>query len=52
MNTKDVVFVKVNLVALMKLVQSGLDERVVHDTPKPLSVTLRDSHPEVLAPSS
>ena len=52
MHTKDVVLVKGHFVALMKLVQSGLDERVVHDTPKPLSVTLRDSHPEVLAPSS
>ena len=52
MNTNDVVFVKGNLVALMKFVQSSLDKRVVHDTPKPLSVTLRDSHPKVLAPSS
>ena len=52
MNTKDVVFVKGNLVAPMKLVQSGLDKRIVHDTPKPLSVTLSDSHPEVLAPSA
>ena len=52
MNTNDVVFVKGNLVALMKFVQASLDKRVVHDTPKPLSVTLRDSHPKVLAPSS
>ena len=50
MHSKNVVFVKENHVALMKFVQSGLDKRVVHDTPKPLTVTLRDLHPEVLAP--
>ena len=52
MHSKNVVFVEGNHVALMKLVQSGFDKRVVHDTTKPLSVTLRDSYPEVLAPSA
>ena len=52
MNGKDVVFVKKHRVALVKPVQPGFVQRVVHDTPEPLAVTLRDSHPKVLAPSS
>ena len=50
MHSKNVVFVKENHVALVKFVQSSLDERVVHVTTEPLSVTLSDSHPEILAP--
>ena len=49
---KDVVFVEDYRIALMKLVQSGFVQRVVHNASEPLPITLRDLHPEVLAPSS
>ena len=51
-NGKDVVFVEDHRIALMKLVQSGVVQRVVHDTPKPLAVTLTDSHPKVFSPAT
>ena len=49
---KDVIFVKDHRIAQMKFVQSGFVQRVVHDSFGERAVTLGDSHPKVLAPSS
>ena len=49
---QDVVFLGDHRVALVKFVQSGFVQRVVHDTAEPLAVTLSDLHPKVLALSS
>lgn len=51
-NSQDVVFVKINLIALLQFMEPSLVQRIVHDTPQPLPVTLRDLHPKVFAPAS
>src|SRR5436190_12041063 len=51
MNGQDIVLVKINFVTLLQVMKASFDECIVHDAAKEFPFPLRDSNPEVLAPS-